>query len=147
MLTLNRFKSTNFMKKVLFGLMLLVSGSVFSQLNNIDFSMSFVTNPTFTAGLDQVSQQGTIFQVKVSLNDLNEAGELTVMVYDRVSNTPVAAVRLGREDLLGGTYTQNGLIIFNFPYLDPSANYKVILEAQNSQQAYLPRIEKNFPTN
>ncbi len=135
------------MKKILFGLVLLVSGSVFSQLNNVDFSMSFVTNPTFVAGLDEVSRQGSVFQVKVSLNDLNEVGEITVMIYDLTSNTPIVVKRLERNELLAGTYTQNGLIVFNFPFLNPAEKYKVILEAQNSQQAYLPRIEKNFPIN
>lgn len=135
------------MKKILFGLILLVSGSLFSQSNNLDFSMSFVMNPSFTAGLDQVSQQGNIFQVKVSAGNLNNIGELTVMIYDLKTNTPVAVKRLEKSELLSGTYTQNGLIIFNFPYLESAMSYRVILESQNSQQAYLPRIEKNFPTN
>lgn len=147
MINLNHQKSSHFMKKILFGLILLVSGSVFSQLNNVDFSMSFVTNPAFSAGLDEVSQQGLVFQVKVSANDLNEVGEFTVMVYDLVSNTPIVVKRLERNELLTGTYTQNNLIVFNFPYLDASVKYKVVLEAQNSYGAYLPRIEKNFPTN
>ena len=147
MIGLNHSKSNHFMKKILFGLILLISGSVFSQSNNLDFSMSFSMNPSFTAGLDQVSQQGNIFQVKVSATDLNTISELTVMIYDLKTKTPVVVKRLEQSELLSGTYTQNGVIVFNFPYLDSSMSYKVILEGQNSQQAYLPRIEKNFPTN
>ena len=135
------------MKKILFGLILLVSSSTFSQLDSVDFSMSFVTNPTFTAGLDEVAQQGDIFQIKVFLNDLDYVGKLIVMVYDQQTDTPMSMMKLDREEILSGTYTQNGEIIFNLPYLDPSGSYKVILEAQNFQQAYLPRVEKSFPTN
>lgn len=135
------------MKKILLGFILFVYSSGFSQLSNLDFSMSFATNPAFTAGLDIVDRQGDIFQVKISANDLNAIGELTVMVYDPKSNTPIAVKRLGGQEILTGTYTHNGLIIVNFPYLDPAATYRVIVEAQNSQQAYLPRIEKNFPSN
>lgn len=135
------------MKKILLGLVLLVSSTTFAQLDSVDFSMSFVHNPSFTAGLDEVAQQGDVFQVKVSLNDVDYVGKLIVMIYDLPTNTPMAIMKLDREEILSGTYIQNGLIVFNIPYLDSSATYKVILEAQNFQQAYLPRIEKNFPTN
>lgn len=40
------------MKKILCGLMLLVSVSGFSQFNTIDFSMSFATKPILVDGLD-----------------------------------------------------------------------------------------------
>ncbi|MNU67256.1 hypothetical protein D3C71_565900 [compost metagenome] len=135
------------MKKILFGLMLLVSSTTFSQLDSLDFSMSFVTNPTFTPGLDEVSQQGEIFQVKVFVNDADYVGKLIVMVYDLPTNTPMAILKLDREEVLSGTYTQNDLLVFSFPYLNPAASYKVILESQNFQGAYLPRVEKNYPTN
>jgi len=135
------------MKKILLGLMLIASSFAFSQLDSVDFSMSFVNNPTFTAGLDEVSQQGDVFQVKVSLNDVDYVGKLIVMIYDLPTNTPMAIMKLEREEILSGTYIQNGLIVFNIPYLDPAGTYKVILETQNFQLAYLPRVEKNFPTN
>lgn len=135
------------MKKILTGLMLLLSSTTFSQLDSVDFSMSFVTNPTFTAGLDTVSQEGDIFQVKVSLNDVDYVGKLLVMVYDQQTDTPMSMMKLDREEVLSGTYTQNGEIIFNLPYLDPSGSYRVILEAQNFQMNYLPRVEKNYPIN
>jgi hypothetical protein len=135
------------MKKILLGLILLVSSSAFSQLDSVDFSMSFVNNPVFTAGLDEVDQQGNVFQVKVFLNDVDYTGKLIVMVYDLPTNTPMAIKKLDREEILSGTYTENGLIVFNIPYLDPAASYKIILETQNFQQAYLPRVEKNYPTN
>lgn len=135
------------MKKILFGLMLLVSSTTFSQLDSLDFSMSFVTNPTFTPGLDDVSKQGNIFQVKVFVNDADYVGKLLVMVYDLPTNTPMAILKLDREQVLSGTYTENGLLVFSFPYLNPDASYKVILESQNFQGAYLPRVEKNYPTN
>lgn len=135
------------MKKILFGLMLLVSSTTFSQLDSLDFSMSFVSNPTFTPGLDPVSQQGEIFQVKVFVNDADYVGKLIVMVYDLPTNTPMAILKLDREQVLSGTYTENGLLVFSFPYLNPDASYKVILESQNFQGAYLPRVEKNYLTN
>ncbi|WP_300662351.1 hypothetical protein [Fluviicola sp.] len=133
------------MKKILFGLMLLVSSTTFSQLDSLDFSMSFVTNPAFTPGLDDVSKQGNIFQVKVFVNDADYVGKLIVMVYDLPTNTPMAILKLDREQVLSETYTENGLLVFSFPYLNPDASYKVILESQNFQGAYLPRVEKNYP--
>lgn len=135
------------MKKILFGLMLFVSSTTFSQLDSLDFSMSFVSNPTFAPGLDPVSQQGEILKVKVFVNDADFVGKLLVMVYDLPTNTPMAILKLSREEVLSGTYTENGLLVFNFPYLDPNASYKVILESQNFQGAYLPRVEKNYPAN
>ena len=129
------------------GLVLLVSSTTFAQLDSVDFSMSFVNNPSFTAGLDEVAQQGDVFQVKVFLNDVDYVGKLIVMIYDLSTNAPMAIIKLDREEILSGTYIQNGLIVFNIPYLDSTGTYKVILETQNFQQAYLPRIEKNFPTN
>jgi hypothetical protein len=135
------------MKKILFGLILFVSSTSFSQLDSVNFSMAFVTNPTFTAGLDEVAQQGNVFQVKVFLNDVDYVGKLIVMVYDQQTDTPMSIMKLDREEVLSGTYSENGFIVFNIPYLDPSASYKVILEAQNFQQAYLPRVEKNYPVN
>lgn len=135
------------MKKILLGLILLVSSTTFSQLDSLDFSMSFVTNPTFTPGLNEVSQQGEIFQVKVFVNDADYVGKLIVMVYDLPTNTPMAILKLNREEVLSGTYTENGLLVFSFPYLNPEASYKVILESQNFQGAYLPRVEKNYLTN
>lgn len=135
------------MKKILFGLMLLVSSTTFSQLDSLDFSMSFVTNPVFSPGLDEVDRQGTIFQVKVFVNDADFVGKLLVMVYDLPTNTPMAILKLDREEVLSGTYTENGLLVFSFPYLNPDASYKVILESQNFQGAYLPRVEKNYLTN
>lgn len=135
------------MKKILLGLVLLVSFPSLSQLDSVDFSMSFVTNPSFTAGLDEVAQQGDIFQVRVYLNDADYVGKLIVMIYDLPTNTPMAIMKLERDEILSGSYTENGLIVFNLPYLDPSSSYRVILETQNFQQAYLPRIEKNFPIN
>lgn len=135
------------MKQILFGCILFVYSSVFSQSTGIDFSTSFVTNPSFSPGLDEIDRQGSIFQVKISVSDLNNIGEFTVMVCDQGSGNPITVKRLQNQELLAGTYTQNGLIVFSFPYLDPSAKYKIILETQNAQQAYLPRIEKNFPSN
>ncbi|WP_343633902.1 hypothetical protein [Fluviicola sp.] len=135
------------MKQILLGFILLVYSSVFSQSTSIDFSMSFAINPSFTPGLDEIDRQGSIFQVKITATDLNDIGEFTVIVCDQASGNPITVKRLSKQELLTGTYTQNGLTVFSFPYLEPSAKYKVILEAQNSQQAYLPRIEKNFPSN
>ncbi len=127
--------------------MLLVSSTTFSQLDSLDFSMSFVTNPVFNAGLNELDQQGEIFQVKVFVNDADYVGKLIVMIYDLPTNTPMAILKLDRAEVLSGTYTENGLLVFNFPYLNPNAGYKVILESQNFQGAYLPRVEKNYPTN
>lgn len=135
------------MKKILLGLILLVSSSAFSQLDSVDFSMSFVMNPTFTAGLDEAALQSDVLQVKVFLNDTDYVGKLIVMIYDLQTNTPMAILKLEREEILSGTYTENGLVVFNIPYLNSSTSYKVILETLNFQQAYLPRVEKNFPTN
>lgn len=135
------------MKKILVGLMLLVSSTTFSQLDSLDFSMLFTTNPVFNVGLNELDQQGEIFQVKVLVNDADYVGKLVVMVYDLPTNTPMAILKLDRTEVLSGTYTENGLLIFNFPYLNPAAEYKIILEAQNFQGAYLPRVEKNYPTN
>lgn len=135
------------MKKILFGLMLLVSSATFSQLDSVDFSMSFLTNPSFNAGLDSADLQAPVFQVKVHVNDPDYVGKLIVMVYDLPTNTPMAIKKLDRDEILGGTYTENGLIVFNIPYLNPEASYKVILEIQNFQMNYLPRVEKNYQTN
>lgn len=135
------------MKKILLGLILLVSFPSLSQLDSVDFSMSFVNNPTFTAGLDEAALQSEVFQVKVFLNDADYVGKVIVMIYDLPTNTPMAIMKLEREEILSGTYTENGLIVFNIPYLNSSASYKVILETQNFQLAYLPRVEKNYPTN
>lgn len=135
------------MKKILLGLIIIVSYSAFSQSSNNDFSMAFAKNPSFTAGLDKTAQQGNIFQVKVQLKDVNQTGQLIVMVYDLPTNTPIAIVRLDQQEILSGTYTEKGLIVFNIPHLDPNSTYKVILESQNSQMDYLPRIEKNYPIN
>lgn len=135
------------MKQFLFGLMLLVSSATFSQLDSVNFSMSFVTNPAFSAGLDQTDLQEPVFQVKVSVNDVDYVGKLIVMVYDLQTNTPMAIKKLDRDEILGGTYTENGLIVFNLPYLNPEGSYKVILETQNFQQSYLPRVEKSFSTH
>ena len=137
------------MKKILLGLILLVSFPTLSQSDSIDFSMAFVTNPVFTVGLDEVSQQEPVFQVSVSLNNLNtdSLGILTLVIYDLETSSLVANMALNQEQILSGTYTYNGLIVFNFPYLIPSGSYKVILDIQNYREAYLPRIEKNFLTN
>nr|WP_294859519.1 hypothetical protein [uncultured Fluviicola sp.] len=117
------------MKKILTGLVLLVTFPTLSQSDSVDFSMSFVTNPTFTAGLDEVSQQGDVFQVSVSLNELNFIGQLN------------------QKQIMSETYVQSGFPILNFPYLIPTATCQVILERQNIQQAYLPYVEKTFITN
>ena len=135
------------MKKILFGLVLLVSFPSFSQLDSVDFSMSFVTNPSFTAGLDAADLESDIFKVNVFLNDVDYVGKVMVMVYDLPTNSPMAIMKLEREEILSGAYSENGFIVFNIPYLDPAGTYKVILETQNFQQAYLPRLEKSFPTN
>lgn len=135
------------MKKILFGLMLFVSSTTFSQLDSLDFSMSFVTNPAFSPGLAPMSRQGEIFQVKVFVNDADSVGKLFVMVCDLSTGNPLATLKLEREEVLSETYTENGLLVFSFPYLNPDASYKVILESQNYQGAYLPRVEKNFLTN
>jgi hypothetical protein len=132
------------MKKILLGLILLVSAPAFTQLDSVDFSMSFVTNPTFTAGLDETALQSDIFQVKVFLNDADYVGKVLVMIYDLPTNTPMAIMKLDREEILSGTFTENGLIVFNIPYLSPNASYKVILETQNFQMNYLPRVEKSY---
>lgn len=137
------------MKKFLFGLILFVSSTTFSQLDSVDFSMSFVTNPTFTAGLDEAAQQGDIFQVSVTLNNINadSLSTLSIMIYDLQNKRLIANTTLNQEQILSGTFTYNDLIIFNFPYLIPSGIYKVILDPQNYRGAYLSRVEKNFPIN
>lgn len=133
------------MKTTLFGLLLFFSATfVFSQADTIDFSMSFQTNPAFNIGLEQVAPGEPIFQVNVSVTDLNTVGDMNVMIYSSSKDTPDAVKRLSKEEVSSGLYTNNGLIVFNFPYLNSSMNYHVILEVQNAQQAYLPRIEKNF---
>lgn len=137
------------MRKLLTGLILLVSFPTLSQSDSIDFSMAFVTDPEFTAGLDEVSQQGDIFQVNVALNGTNpdSLNSLMVLIYDLEYSYLMSNMTLDHEQLLSGTYTYNGQIVFNFPYLPPSGSYRVILDIQNSREAYLPRIEKNFPIN
>lgn len=127
--------------------LIVLSFSANAQLDSVDFTMSFVTNPTFTAGLDEASQQGDIFQVSVYVNDPDFVGKLLVMVYDLPTNTPMGIMKLDREEVLSGTYTNNNRLIFNLPYLNPSATYKVVLEAQNFQMNYLPRVEKNYQGN
>lgn len=129
--------------------MLCVSSSVFSQLNSMDFSMAFVNDPVFTAGLDEFSKQKPVFQVSVLFdeNDLNSLGTLHIMIYDKSGSTLVGNVVLDQQQVLSGLYTYRGMLVFNFSYLNPAGTYKVILDIQNTQQAYLPRVEKNFPTN
>lgn len=135
------------MKKIFLGLILLVSSTTFSQMDSIEFSMSFVTNPTFTAGLDSTSKNGDVFQVRIPIADLDSIGQLTLMIYDITNSSLVANILLNKEQIMNGTYIQSGFLILNFPYLIPTATYRVILDRQNTQQAYLSRIEKTFPTN
>ena len=137
------------MKQILLGLVLFVSSTTFSQLDSVDFSMSFVTNPVFTVDLDEYALQGEIFQVSVSLNgsDLDSLGILTVMIYDLENSSLMANKLVDNQQLASGMYTYNGQLVLNFPYLIPSGSYRVILEIQNTRGAYLPRIEKIFPTN
>lgn len=137
------------MKTLLTGWMLIASFIAFSQ-SGIDFSMSFTTNPSFTAGLDEVSREGTIFQVAVSIDQeqLRSLGNMSFQIYDLLSSSPLTILTVERTELLSGAYSNNGLLVFSFPYLDPKGSYKVILDIQNEKQAYLPRIEKTFqPTN
>lgn len=129
--------------------MLCVSSSVFSQLNSMDFSMAFVNDPVFTAGLDEFSKQKPVFQVSVSFdeNDLNSLGNLDIVIYDQSASVLMTKMTLNQQQILSGAYTYNGQLVFNFPYLNPEGKYKVILDIQNVRQAYLPRVEKNFPAN
>lgn len=137
------------MRKILTGLVFIASFVTFSQSNNIDFSMAFVTNPAFTAGLDESSKQGAVFQISVSLNEntLNSLGTLDIVIYDQSASVLMTKMTLNQQQILSGAYTSNGQLVFNFPYLNPEGKYKVILDIQNVRQAYLPRVEKNFPAN
>ncbi|MNJ90833.1 hypothetical protein D3C87_84730 [compost metagenome] len=137
------------MKKILTGWMLLTAFITFSQSDQLDFSMAFVTNPAFTAGLDETSAQGEIFQVSVSMNqeELDSLGTFLLLIYDLPTSFLIFETHIDREEILNGIYTHNGQLVFSFPNLDPDKAYKVILNVQNMQQAYLPHVEKNFPTN
>lgn len=129
--------------------MLITSFITLSQSNPIDLSLSFVKNPDFAAGLDEISRQGDIFQISVSMGqeDLNSLGAMTIFIYDQASSAVIYAIPIDQEQLLNGTFTHEGVLIFSFPRLNPNGAYKVILDIQNTQQAYLPRVEKNYPTN
>jgi len=136
------------MNKVLLSMFLLFSVHfTFGQLDSVDFSAHFENNPTFTAGLDSLSQGGDILQVEVNLSDPAFVGAITVLVYDAATETPLAIVRRNRNELISGQYTNNGLLIFNVPFLDPQGQYKIVLEVQNFQMAYLSPVVKFIPSN
>ncbi len=124
--------------------MLLVSIITFSQSGDIDFSMSFVQNPSFIVGLDEASSEGNIFQVRVSVSSPESLGELKVLIYEFPSNTLLGITRLSHEEIMSGIYMDGEHLVFNFPYLEPHLSYKVILEAQNTKMGYLPLVEKTF---
>ncbi|WP_430405219.1 hypothetical protein [Fluviicola sp.] len=135
------------MKKILLGLILLVSSSTFSQLDSVDFSMSFVTNPTFTAGLDSTALEGEIFQVKINQDLLDSIGRISVVIYHSEDNSFAAARILDRGELTGTDLVENGKLVINFSSLDPQKPYNVIVEIQNLSLDYLPRVSRNLNQN
>lgn len=127
------------MKKILIGLILLVSFPTLSQSDSIDFSMAFVTNPVFTAGLDSSVMEGNILQVKIDQNLLDSIGRISVMIYHSDDNSFAAVRILDRAELIGTDFVENGQLVLNFAYLDLQKSYAVIVESQNLNLAYLPR--------
>ena len=128
-------------------LLFFASAAAYGQLDSVDFNAHFESNPQFTAGLDSLSAFGDVLQVEVFLNEPAMVGAATVLVYDAATETPLAIVRRTRTEILSGQFTQNGFVVFNIPYLDVQGQFKVVLEVQNFQMAYLNPISKFFPNN
>ncbi|WP_343631141.1 hypothetical protein [Fluviicola sp.] len=130
------------MKKILLGLILFVSSSAFSQLDSVDFTMSFVTNPSFTGGLDEAALQSDILQVKVNQDLLDSIGRISVVIYHSEDESFAAARIMDRAELIGSDFVEAGKLVLNFPYLDPQKSYFVILDSQDLNLAYLLRVTK-----
>ncbi len=121
------------MKKILFGLILFVSSTSFSQLDSVNFSMAFVGNPT---------QEGDLFRIQIDPNLLDSIGRLSVMIYHSEDDSFVAAQVLDGIQLTETDFIDNGMFVLNFPFLDPQKSYIIIIDSQDLSLAYLPRVIK-----
>lgn len=136
------------MKLFFFSMLLFVSSNfTIAQIDSVNFTAQFVSNPSFSAGLDSLSSTGDVLQVNVYMNDFSVLGAATVLIYDAATDTPLAIVKRTRNEILSGQFTNNGLLVFNFPFLEVNGSYKIVLETQNFQMAYFEPFIKYLPSN
>lgn len=118
-----------------------------AQIDSVNFTAQFVSNPTFNAGLDSLSSTGDVLQVNVFVNDFSLLGAVSVLIYDAASDFPLNILKRSRNEILSGEYTNNGLLVFNFPYMETNGSYKIVLETQNFQMGYFEPLVKYLPSN
>ncbi len=109
----------------------------YSQLNSFTTSTDFVLTPSNTYGIDSSNLDLPILQVKITPNDLNDVGNVVVVIYDSISDLPLSGYIISNTDILSGGPVENGSLVFNFGGLSHENSYKIYVEAQNLQMGYL----------
>ncbi len=133
------------MKKILFGLMLLVSSTTFSQLDSVSVNLNFISIPSIDE--DSLIIQQPIFQVEVQLNDFNDFGIIVIKLFQESSNEPLSIFYSSKSDILANGLLSDGKVLVRFPGIDPNLPYQVSIDIQNASLAYLPHTITYYQPN
>ncbi len=81
-----------------------------------------------------------VMKVKVWVNDIDFLGELIIDVLDTETESPLAKVKLSKQEILNQNLLENNWIIILVGVLDSSQNYSVKTLVRNFQYLDLPQV-------
>lgn len=129
------------MKALLVVVLFSLTSISYSQLDSVSCTAQFVMNPENTSGLDSISLLEPIFQVRVYLNDLDDLSRVSIRVCDSAYTHVESAITLDRSDIIGSSFLEGHEVVVNCSYLDENSDYRILIDVQNLNGAYLPVTE------
>ncbi|WP_300665336.1 hypothetical protein [Fluviicola sp.] len=131
-----------FMKNhLILALVLLVSPSLFSQLDSLAAEVHLVQNT------DSLNSRSPLLSLEVYLNDISDFGALTVRVFEGNSQNPRAVFYGAKSDIESQNLINGNNILIQFPNLDDNKSYNLFIEVQNTAMIYLKSLSLNYQPN
>ena len=121
-------------------LMLLVSSSLFSQIDSLNAEVHFVQNS------DSLIPQSSCLSLKVYLNDISDFGALTVRVSEEDAQNPRAVFYGIKSEIESQNLITDNTILIQFPNLEDKS-YVFFIEVQNAAMVYLKSLSLNYQPN
>ncbi len=126
---------------LILALVLLVSPSLFSQLDSLAAEVHLVQNT------DSLNSRSPLLSLEVYLNDISDFGALTVRVFEGNSQNPRAVFYGAKSDIESQNLINGNNILIQFPNLDDNKSYNLFIEVQNTAMIYLKSLSLNYQPN
>lgn len=122
-----------------FSFITLFNSPVFSQLDSISLTSSFIYENVEGYEGDSINQK--IIKTETWVNDFDFFGEILIMIYDLENDYPVDQIKYTKQEIIDGGLILNNVITIKSYTAEEERSYKIVSNVRNFQGNNLPLVE------